>query len=602
MQKLPTFVLAGCVALAACMGAPPSPQGYEPGAAGSPGSGGNGATSTDGTFACNPNIEALTPSTIRRLAKVYVQNALSEFMSQLSATSQTTLLSSIQTRLDLIPTDGSPFYSVNDSSVTQDHVDALFGLAMAVATNLSDKTTTYPKELLSVCGANLDESALQQDACLTTFVQYYGRKAFRRPLSSSEVDDFKSFYQQAATASVDGIFALVGRLLAHPNFYYRLDSDGNVVSGAPGQNAVYQLTKWELLSKITFLFWAAPPDDTLYQLVDGTDITQDGNLKSFIETVLADPRAEQGLLGLFYREWLALDKTQMPGTDGNVLAAQSLITAAGITSLPATHQEDMIQEVLDLAKHYTLTTEGKLDDILTSQYSFAKTPALAKVYGVAPWDGTPDHLVSLPPGQRSGLLTRAAMVAANTEYTRPIVKGENMRVHVLCIPVPPPPPGLNITPLTHPANLTTRQAVEQATMDPLCMSCHGGMNPLGFLTENYDPLGRFRTKELRFADMTANVVSQLDINTDAVAVLSPSDSKDVPDGVALGAYLAQSGEAHVCMVRNYFEYVNGRQEDDTADGCDLESLHQKLWASGGSIKNMLRDSVMLQSFRERAIQ
>jgi hypothetical protein len=54
------------------------------------------------------------------------------------------------------------------------------------------------------------------------------------------------------------------------------------------------------------------------------------------------------------------------------------------------------------------------------------------------------------------------------------------------------------------------------------------------------------------------------------------------------------------MVRNYFDFVTGRQGDDKADACDLEGLHQKLAApDGGSIKSMLRESVLEQSFRQR---
>ena len=285
--------------------------------------------------------------------------------------------------------------------------------------------------MLGVCGAGLDKSALDDDACLTTFVQYYGRKAFRRPLSLAEVDDFKAFYAQALTQSADGMAALIGRLVAHPNFYYRFDSSGERVSGTDGVDAVYRLDRWELLSKITFLFWASPPDDALYDLVASSDITQDAELGALIDRVLDDPRADRGVLG-FFREWLDLDRTLAPGTDGNLAAVATLASEAGLSSLPATYRDDMVQEVLDLTKYYAFSSDGRLEDILTSPYSFARTAELAAVYGVEAWDGTSDHMVSLPAGQRSGLLTRAAMLASNTEYTRPVIKGKNIRKLLLC--------------------------------------------------------------------------------------------------------------------------------------------------------------------------
>src|SRR5262249_3278245 len=153
-------------------------------------------------------------------------------------------------------------------------------------------------------------------------------------------------------------------------------------------------------------------------------------------------------------------------------ASKALVTNAGLNELPPTHRDDMIQEVLDLVNHYTLSTDGTFDDILTSPYSFARTPALAGIYGVAAWDRTKEHLVPLPPGQRSGLLTRAAMVSSNSENTRPIIKGVLILRRVLCSDIPPPPPTVNVTPVVHVPDKTTRQSVEEGTANPTCTGCH----------------------------------------------------------------------------------------------------------------------------------
>lgn len=582
-------LVIGCTALAACVGHIGGDDTGEPTTIGP----------TPTSFGCDPAAAALTATPIKRLAKIYLEHALEEFLSPLSEGSRTALLASIGTRFDLIPLDDSEYFADNDDKISQDHVDAVFGLALGLAAKIMENPG-YASELLSVCGDGLDTSALAQDACLTSFVSYYGRKTFRRPLSPAEIDDFKAFYQQAVTEGVDGLAMLVGRFIAHPSFYYRFDSAGALVSGTEGQDAVYRLDRWELLSKITFLFWASPPTDALYDLAESTDLTEDAALSALLDQILADPRAERGIFS-FYREWLELDTTKMPGTADNLAATQALVTAAGLASLPTTHRDDMIQEVLDMAKHYSLSSEGKLDDILTSQHSFARTPELAAIYGVAPWDGSATALVSLPAGERSGLLTRAALLASNAEYTRPIIKGKNIRTQLLCMPIPPPPADLDIKPLVHPPDKTTRQAVEEATADPKCQQCHGTFNNLGFISESYDPLGRVRDKELRFADGTGDIVSELDIDTTAVAELYEGESKEITNAVELGEYLAGSGVVHACMVRNYFQFVTGRAEDDKTDGCDMENLRNELTASDGSIKAMLRASVMQLSFRQRKV-
>jgi hypothetical protein len=238
---------------------------------------------------------------------------------------------------------------------------------------------------------------------------------------------------------------------------------------------------------------------------------------------------------------------------------------------------------------------------LTSRYSFARTPALAAIYGVPVWDGTPSNLVPLPQGERSGLITRAAMVASNTEYTRPIIKGEHLRTRLLCTPISPPPPNLDIKPLTHPADQTTRQVIEKLTSDPVCNACHGQFNALGFVSENYDPLGRIRTGEARFQDGSATILATLPVDTQAVAAASPGDTQVVADAVAASQVIADSGVAHACMAQNYFEFVHGHPPDPTADAPELTALNAALHGSSGTIKAMLRATVMQQSFRQRKV-
>lgn len=531
----------------------------------------------------------VAPMPIRRLSRTYLENSVKEFFSTLSEAHRADLIVELQSRIDLIPVDAAlPFSSV-DNVVAQDHVDAVLGLATAVLA----KAAPYAQELASFCGGK----TLDDDGCLTSFVQRYGRKAFRRPLTQAEVDDFKAFYKTMA-AQGDGESFLLARMIAHPNFYYRLDNEGELVSGSEGQDAQYRLNKWELLSKMTFLFWAAPPTDALYDRVDASDITGNAELAKLADDILADPRAEQGLQE-FFREWLVLDKTYLPGSAGNASAGTTLINAAGLTALTDAYRDEMNQEVLDLMTYYALTTDGTVDDILTSPYSFARGPTLAKVYGVDAWDGNPGHLVSFPQGQRSGLLSRAALVASNTEYTRPIIKGVKAQLHVMCGDTPPPPPNLQLRPVLHTPEVTTRQATETATSGPGCQGCHASLNALGFATEHYDSLGRYRDQESKFNDGMETIASMLNVDSTSTVFLPSGESREVADAIELGKFVAESGDVHQCLAKNYFAFSVGRQ-DEPGDACNVQSIGQKL--TGTSIKSMLRDSVMSPLFRQRKVK
>jgi hypothetical protein len=43
-----------------------------------------------------------------------------------------------------------------------------------------------------------------------------------------------------------------------------------------------------------------------------------------------------------------------------------------------------------------------------------------------------------------------------------------------------------------------RQQLEAHRANPVCAGCHARMDPIGFALENYDPVGRWRTKDGEF--------------------------------------------------------------------------------------------------------
>jgi hypothetical protein len=64
---------------------------------------------------------------------------------------------------------------------------------------------------------------------------------------------------------------------------------------------------------------------------------------------------------------------------------------------------------------------------------------------------------------------------------------------------PPPPPPPDIPALeAHSKDgrtLTMRQQMEQHRANPTCASCHSRMDPIGFSLENYDGVGKWRSKD-----------------------------------------------------------------------------------------------------------
>ena len=106
--------------------------------------------------------------------------------------------------------------------------------------------------------------------------------------------------------------------------------------------------------------------------------------------------------------------------------------------------------------------------------------------------------VSLTDRQRGGVLGMASVLTV-TSYplrTSPVLRGRWVLEEILGTPPPPPPPLVkSLPPDDKPRDgMTFRQRLEQHRTQADCAGCHKRMDPLGFGLENFDAIGRFRTK------------------------------------------------------------------------------------------------------------
>jgi hypothetical protein len=167
------------------------------------------------------------------------------------------------------------------------------------------------------------------------------------------------------------------------------------------------------------------------------------------------------------------------------------------------------------------------------------------------------------------------------------MKGVYARVGLMCQTLPPPDPNADLTPPAFTATDTTREATEKKTEQPgsSCISCHKTLlNPLGFITENFDGLGRLRTQE-RLFDPDGGLIASKPVNT----VTQPSIAGytgQVSDSAQVVQLLIAGGDFQTCFARKYFTYTFYRREDDSKDGCLLAEL-QDMGMSGQPLKQVL---------------
>src|SRR6218665_809207 len=97
-------------------------------------------------------------------------------------------------------------------------------------------------------------------------------------------------------------------------------------------------------------------------------------------------------------------------------------------------------------------------------------------------------------GVRGGLLGQSAilMATANGVDTQPVLRGVWVLERILGIPLPPVPNNVPaLTPDTQGAK-PPRDLLAAHTQSASCFGCHRHIDPIGFVLENFDPVGGWR--------------------------------------------------------------------------------------------------------------
>jgi hypothetical protein len=155
-------------------------------------------------------------------------------------------------------------------------------------------------------------------------------------------------------------------------------------------------------------------------------------------------------------------------------------------------------------------------ELLTADYTFVNE-RLARHYGMDGVYGSQFRKVPITDENRRGLLGQASILTI-TSYpnrTSPVLRGKWVLENVLGTPAPPPPP--NVPALDENeagrAARTLRERLAAHRANPACSTCHDVMDPIGLGLENFDAIGRWRTREAGGAvDASGQLASGIKIN------------------------------------------------------------------------------------------
>jgi hypothetical protein len=526
-----------------------SPTGVATGAAGSSPTGvGTGTAGTNptgvGTGAAGMTLpgSALVSQPVFRLTSAQYTNSARDLLG-------------IPVNVALDPDDSSSGGYWIGGPASDTSVRAYHNAAIAIATS-------------AVSAANLAKvvpcSATPTAACASTFIDSLAPKAFRRPLEASQRTALNTVFTtiNGKYGFAAGIQAVIEAILQSPSFLYHLELEEQAMPA--GKVAV---TGYSMADRLSYLLWATTPDDALLTKAGAGMLSTPAQVLAEANRMIADPRAKVGVR-YFYEQWMHL-----PDLPTSKTAPFATIYTPALANSIKTSFDMQMDDALWADK-------GAVTTLLTSRSTYADAN-LAPILGVAGVTGTTMQKVTVPNTQRAGILTHPALMSifATENESHPIKRGVFMWDKVLCRPLPDPP--ANVPPFVAPGpGVSLRQQFETLTADKTaCQPCHSRINPVGFLFEAYDTVGRFRTTD----------DNNQPVNTQVTIVGSGSPAIDMPTANAaefadrLGANDASVAS---CMVNQLYRFM-AKRSTTGIDNAELDKLNTAFTSSGQSFKQLL---------------
>ncbi len=400
-------------------------------------------------------------------------------------------------------------------------------------------------------------------ACLRTIVSDFARRAWRRPVSTDEVDALMGLADGILDAGDSTEWALefvLRAVLTSPHFTFLVEP--SAVEGVVDDHV--------LASRLSYLLWSSVPDDTLLALADEGRLHEPAVLIEQVDRMIADERS-LGFVQDFAGQWLMIRALGDSRPD--------LDAYLGFT-------DDMrasMSRSMELFFRDLLTERRPVTDLLTSPYLFIDNRLRL-------WLG----LISGPTGEgewqridvggqgRQGWLTQPGLLTATSYPTRtsPVKRGVWVVSNLLCDEPEPPPPGVEGFPEADGEAVTVRERMEAHRSSPVCNSCHAAFDPVGLAFEHFDGVGRRREFEL---GQPVDATGELPDGT-------------LIDGVAdLARALVADDRFSPCVVEKLFTYAH-RRPPTADDEPFLHEIQARYETEGGTLRDLVVALVTSETF------
>ena len=434
---------------------------------------------------------------------------------------------------------------------------------------IAARVANTPAELNRILPADLPTDSTER---ARAFVSDFGPRAFRRPLTTAEIDTYVTLFLQGPAlvggdALTSGVEITLRAMLQSPHFLYRVEATPATQSGR------ISLSGYEIATRLSYALWNSTPSDALLTAAGNGELDTPAGVEGWARQLLDDPRAAETIVS-FHEQLFHIanygratkDPTRFPTFTSDL-------------------ESVLQQEALLFINEVVVTRGGGIAELLQTPITYVNDQT-AGYYGLSGSYGSTLQRVDLDPTQRAGLLTQIGFLSKNGGLVQsdPIHRGVFINIDLLCAKLNPPTFQLPPLPSEMPGQ-TNRQRVDTHT-GTCGKGCHDiYINPIGFAFEHYDAIGQWR---------------DTDNNTPVDAASSyriDGETLTYDDAVELSARLAETPRLHACYASTWLEFMLGRRAV-TSEAMDLEDIAAAS-LSGDTAKELLARITALESFRTR---
>lgn len=316
---------------------------------------------------------------------------------------------------------------------------------------------------------------------------WFVSRAFRRPATPAELQRYVKAFTAAEQTEGNweaGAQAMIRLVLSSPKFIFRAEQDEKPTATEP-----HPISEFALASRLSYFLWGSMPDEELFNLAYAGKLSS--NLAAQARRMLQDARS-QFLVQGFALQWLQLRQLSIVSPDPKKYEDFNETIRVAMSKETEFFLAEIVRE------------DRSVLEIIDANFTYVNRP-LAEFYGLTyPVQDAARRReeggfrrVTLPPGERGGVLTQASILTAtsNPDRTSPVKRGKWILEQILGTPPPPAPAEVPSLESQQALHGTLRERMEQHRKDPACASCHTRMDAIGFALERFDGIGRARTED-----------------------------------------------------------------------------------------------------------